>query len=945
MFSDWMNPAADLMLPVLLDWAAKGLIVLTGAGVATLLMRKASASARHLVWALAITSVLLLPVLSAALPGWGVLPRWMFMAEEKPLPALPAAQVMEPMLPAPAEPLSQPMPRIEALASSPSAAPVPAPLPPPQPLKLPAWLVLGWIAGAGVTLCPVLLSYLMLRRLRRIADPIDSDTWPMLLHELKEQLNLSRPVLLLGSSKPAMPMTWGIFRPVLLLPHISRQWTAERRRIVLVHELAHVKRRDCLWQLLGQLACGLYWFNPLVWLALKQMQAERERACDDLVLGGGIKGSQYAEQLLEIASNLQAHRMAGYSAIAMARPSKLEGRLLAILDSKRNRKAITWAGVIVAVIVAAAVALPVAILRAGDGQKDAGPAAPLAQPAATQPTTTLPATATDPPGTIKRVYDVRDLLADVPDSSNPPELGVRSEASTRPAAVQPAPASTQATRDRLLHDLIVRITSSIDPLSWRDNTGSLGSVRELSGQLIITQTPANHERIARLIEDLRGARAIQVTVEARFLSSSSRSADKLLKSWGENWMTIEGSDFQMCPRFLDGPDVDELLRTIQADKNSMTLTVPRITLFNGQRSFVLVSTQTAYVADLKRVGSGESDRSYEPVVGVVDSGVVLDCRAQVSPDHRFVTLTLAPQLARLMDLRSQRWPGSTPGHEETIQVPTVRKVTLTTTITMPDGKYALYRRPDEVAQVEVAPGVAKPMQSDTLLLVKPTIISKGGETVPGSQSAATRPAALVLIEPATQPSSSPATGAVAPQAEVTRAKLDKRAAWIQFDNTRFADVIEFLRNASGANILVNWRAIEAAGVGRNTPINARLRDARISHVLDTVLRKAGGETIKLGYMIEDNGVVTITTKDDLAANVMTRVYDVRDLFPENADDDAKERARVVARLEQLIRDTVEWDRHCAMRELSGQLIITAQPELHENIAALIEQLRETRSRR
>ncbi len=385
MFSDWMNPAADSMLPVLLDWAAKGVIVLAGAGVATLLMRKASASARHLVWALAMASVLLLPVLSAALPGWHMLPRWVLMAEEKPAPAMAAAEVMEPMRPAPAEPLSQPMARIETLPSSPSAAPMPAPLSPPQPLKLPAWLVLGWIGGAGLTLCPVLLSYLMLRRLRRSADRIDSGTWPMLLHQLKEQLNLRRPVLLLGSSKPAMPMTWGIFRPVLLLPHSSRQWTAERRRIVLVHELAHVKRRDCLWQLLGQLACGLYWFNPLVWLALKQMQAERERACDDLVLGGGIKGSQYAEQLLEIASNLQAHRMAGYSAIAMARPSKLEGRLLAILDSGRNRKAITWAGVIVAVIVAAAVALPVAVLRAGDGQKDAAASTTATQPAASQP--------------------------------------------------------------------------------------------------------------------------------------------------------------------------------------------------------------------------------------------------------------------------------------------------------------------------------------------------------------------------------------------------------------------------------------------------------------------------------------------------------------------------------------------------------------------------------
>jgi len=131
-----------------------------------------------------------------------------------------------------------------------------------------------------------------------------------------------------------------------------------------LHELGHVKRRDCLTQLITQIVCAVYWFNPLVWLASHHMLAERERACDDLVLATGTKPSDYAEHILQIAASQSARPLAAFAGIRFARCSKLEDRLLAILDKNRNRRAMTRPRIVAAIVLLAAIVVPVAILGA-----------------------------------------------------------------------------------------------------------------------------------------------------------------------------------------------------------------------------------------------------------------------------------------------------------------------------------------------------------------------------------------------------------------------------------------------------------------------------------------------------------------------------------------------------------------------------------------------------
>ena len=105
----------------------------------------------------------------------------------------------------------------------------------------------------------------------------------------------------------------------------------------LRHELGHIRRRDCLTRLLAEIACAFYWLNPLVWLAARQMRLAQEQACDDLVLNAGAPADEYAGQLVDAVRSLQADHFGTRHALAMAQPSTLETRVVAIMDPNRNR--------------------------------------------------------------------------------------------------------------------------------------------------------------------------------------------------------------------------------------------------------------------------------------------------------------------------------------------------------------------------------------------------------------------------------------------------------------------------------------------------------------------------------------------------------------------------------------------------------------------------------
>jgi HEAT repeat protein len=122
-----------------------------------------------------------------------------------------------------------------------------------------------------------------------------------------------------------------------VLPTGAAEWDDRRRRAVLFHELAHLSRYDLIGNALGQLACAVYWFHPLVWVAARKLRVESERAADDLVLGVGTRASEYADHLLQIVCRAARSRTPAI-ALPMAQRHEFEGRMLAILEREARRE-------------------------------------------------------------------------------------------------------------------------------------------------------------------------------------------------------------------------------------------------------------------------------------------------------------------------------------------------------------------------------------------------------------------------------------------------------------------------------------------------------------------------------------------------------------------------------------------------------------------------------
>jgi len=225
------------------------------------------------------------------------------------------------------------------------------------------------MVGAGVCLVRWRNGAKQAARLCKSAARVEHTHMAHLLAPIREaagELGLRRPVTVLMGDDGIVPVATGLLRPAVLLPREAANWSQERLHIALLHEMAHIRRRDCVTQALAELAGALYWLNPLVWLAIRCLRIEREHASDDLVLTAGNKASDYAAHLLALARPLESHELAS-AAIAMASSSHLEARLRCILNPRLDRRALNRAAGVTASAIALCLVLPLAAMRPETG--------------------------------------------------------------------------------------------------------------------------------------------------------------------------------------------------------------------------------------------------------------------------------------------------------------------------------------------------------------------------------------------------------------------------------------------------------------------------------------------------------------------------------------------------------------------------------------------------
>ncbi len=327
----------------MVELLAKVSLVLT-CGLLLGSMRRVDPALRHNILLASLCGALVLPLLAIAVPRWNaailpsverVTPAWGEARSGWAAPHLAGRGGSGTRVPEAGSPS-------EAPAGASAAASTNRPT-----MRL--LLLAIWALGTLLLLARLLIGRSRLRAIAARAWAPDDAPWNRLLEEEKLLAGVSGRVRLLVSPAAATPFTWGAREPVVLVPEDALEWSTERWRIVLRHELAHIARADSLAQSLAAIACAGYWFHPLALIAAKRLRTECESACDDRVVALGTQPWEYASHLLDVARGAREMGAPGLLSVGMARRSQLEGRLLAVLHASRSRATPTRRAQVIAI--------------------------------------------------------------------------------------------------------------------------------------------------------------------------------------------------------------------------------------------------------------------------------------------------------------------------------------------------------------------------------------------------------------------------------------------------------------------------------------------------------------------------------------------------------------------------------------------------------------------
>jgi beta-lactamase regulating signal transducer with metallopeptidase domain len=362
-------PENDTLLAFLLTVGVKSIAVMILACAITRFLfprQRSGASARHLVWLCALGALLLMPIASLIMPAINppVIP---------PLPSLAKTQSVAPAASEPHKirdaPTAESFPPASIKETTVAKVDKPTLLSQSSPMQVKSGIVLGiiWLAGTILLAARLLLSLAAVRGESRRAYALFAPSATIV--RAREKIGVAKAVSLrIAQGKtvlPPVPMTLGVFRPAILLPVSASSWSEDLLYAVLCHEMAHIRRRDWLWQLGAELTIALYWWNPFVWIAARNLRSESEECCDDLVIASGMPPSEYASHLVRIVEALRQTRRSSrvLTAVSMAEQPEISRRVEAVLQENKRRQALSRKTIAASVLLVFAIYLPFAALR------------------------------------------------------------------------------------------------------------------------------------------------------------------------------------------------------------------------------------------------------------------------------------------------------------------------------------------------------------------------------------------------------------------------------------------------------------------------------------------------------------------------------------------------------------------------------------------------------
>lgn len=310
-----------MTVSLLLLAAIKAGVLLGAALLYCTLSRRSPASQKHLVCVCALAGTLLLPVLTVALPQWFT------------LPTMP--------------------PSVDAAAAS--GFPI---------------ITAAWLTGIGVLALRGARRQFRARRVVARCREIRDARLLTAAIRARREIGTNLPIRLVTGAGIKVPMTTGIFRPTLLLPEAAISWSLPRLRAILLHETAHLARRDALVGVLTGAACAVWWFHPLSWLVAGRLRLFREVACDDRVVMRGARRSGYAALLLDCFERFRGVRPALDGAAVLGDRHELRRRVQSLVDARTRRR--TPPGRARAVVLGA-VLLTLALATSGRAALPSGP--------------------------------------------------------------------------------------------------------------------------------------------------------------------------------------------------------------------------------------------------------------------------------------------------------------------------------------------------------------------------------------------------------------------------------------------------------------------------------------------------------------------------------------------------------------------------------------------